>query len=183
MFCLPSEKGSTLKGKNLLPILRSPWEFLSFQGRCPFKSVCVCVRACVCVIIVLPPFWKCSTFMAPLQIFFPCRVEHFSDGAWWAGKQTESHKSYLPCKKAENLPSVSNVKRGWVHLSDFCYFCYFSDWRLFCRLSPSHIKVYSGRKEFAPKGANSFLLEQTPLQEGGIKILTELLPLKIYLFY
>ena len=75
------------------------------------------------------------------------------------------------------------LKRGSVNLSDFCYFCYFSDWRLFCRLLPSHIKVYSGRKEFAPKGANSFLLEQTPLQEGGIKILTELLPLKMYLFY
>ena len=31
--------------------------------------------------------------------FFPFRVDPFSEGAWCAGIQTESYKSYLPCQK------------------------------------------------------------------------------------
>ena len=52
LVCLPSEKGSTLKRKNLLPLGSK---------------------------------------------FFPFRVDLFSERVWCAGKQTESHKSYLSC--------------------------------------------------------------------------------------
>ena len=39
--------------------------------------------------------------------FFLFRVDPFSEGDWCARKQTGSYKSCLPCKMAQNLPSVS----------------------------------------------------------------------------
>ena len=50
--------------------------------------------------------------------FFPLRVSNFSEVAWLAGKQTESHKSCLPCKeRAESVTSISNLHPHAPHLS------------------------------------------------------------------
>ena len=38
--------------------------------------------------------------------FFLYTVEPFSKGDWCAGKQTESHKSCLPCEKGSNINPV-----------------------------------------------------------------------------
>ena len=57
------------------------------------------------------PAEKGSTLKGKMQIF-PYRVDLFSEGTWYAVKQTESHKSYNPCKqngiKSTNLPSPFN---------------------------------------------------------------------------
>ena len=42
--------------------------------------------------------------------------------------------------------------------------------------------VYSGRKEFASRGTNSFLLELITIQKGGKIKMEELLTLKMYPF-
>ena len=74
LICLPSEKGSTLKGKTV-----------------PFRSK-----------------------------FFPFRVDPFADGDWCPGRQTGSHKSYLPSKHmAEHLPSARSpfkIHDAWIKL-------------------------------------------------------------------
>ena len=35
--------------------------------------------------------------------FFPFRINPFSEGAWFAGKQKGSYKSCLPCKKWQKI--------------------------------------------------------------------------------
>ena len=47
-------------------------------------------------------------------------------------------------------------------------------------MQPFQDKVYSSRKEFAHKRANSFLYELTPNEMSNIKI-KDLLPLKVYI--
>ena len=54
-----------------------------------------------------PPFWKDlyskSKEFAPFgSKFFPFRKNNFSEGIWFAGKQTGRHKSCPPLKKHEN---------------------------------------------------------------------------------
>ena len=46
---------------------------------------------------------------APRSEFFPFKLDIFSQGDWYVGKQTGSHLSCLPYKKIkENLSSVSS---------------------------------------------------------------------------
>ena len=50
------------------------------------------------------------------------------------------------------------------------FYKFFSKGSNFCdflTMQPFQNRVYSSRKEFAPKGANSFLYELTPHQMGG----------------
>ena len=49
--------------------------------------------------------------------------------------------------------------------------------------SPSVQRSTLKGKNLLPLGANSFLLEQTPLEKGDKAMLTELHPLKVYLFF
>ena len=52
-------------------------------------------------------FSKRKEFAPHGSKFFPSRVDPFLEGNWGTGKQTESHKSCLPCEKiVENLPGV-----------------------------------------------------------------------------
>ena len=46
--------------------------------------------------------------------------------------------------------------------------------------NPFQTGVYSLRKEFAPRGANSFLEELTLIEEGGKRKIVELVPLEVY---
>ena len=53
---------------------------------------------------------------------------------------------------------------------------------LFAFLNEKHFQtgVYSERKEFARRGANTYLLDLTPIERGGKIKMAELLPLKVY---
>ena len=57
--------------------------------------------------IVWLALWKGA--FSKRKEFAPLGVCPFSEEAWFAGKQTGSHESCLPCvKMAENVPSVSS---------------------------------------------------------------------------
>ena len=69
LFSLPSEKGCTLKGKNLLP------------------------RGANSFLLEYTPLQKLG------RKFFPFREHPFSGGVSCSGKQTGSHTHCLPCKQ------------------------------------------------------------------------------------
>ena len=59
---------------------------------------------------------KCRLYMKNIgsQKFCPYNVDPYSEGVWCAIKQTGSHKSCVPERKWENLPSVSSPH--YLHL-------------------------------------------------------------------
>ena len=60
---------------------------------------------------------------APLgSKFFPFRVDPFSEEALYAGKQTGSHKSCLPCKKKSKINSPSRIQSPKIYLKGFDYY-------------------------------------------------------------
>ena len=59
------------------------------------------------------PIWKVFFFF--FFFFFPLRVDHYSEGAWCVGKQTEIHKVSTLVKMSESLPDVSSRLKHILH--------------------------------------------------------------------
>ena len=103
-----------------------------------------------------------------------------------SGAVTLSKLSSLK-KMIEQVPTVFSHLKDRIYLVVFLPCLYKGDncYHLICFPAyqvPSKKGVNSKRKEFASKEANSFLLELTPFQKDGKSILTELSPLKVYIF-